>query len=647
MIGELGHLSLILAFGLACLLAVLPLVGAQQYNLRLMRASVPLSIGVFIFSSLSIALLIVGFVQDDFSLKVVAQNSNLSLPVVYKVTALWGGHEGSLLLWMYILTCWLLAVALFSKNVPIDIRARVLAVMAMVFVGFALFALLTSNPFERTFPNVPQDGKDLNPLLQDPGMIIHPPMLYFGYVGFSVAFAFAIAALLSGEVNAVWVRWVRPWTTAAWGFLTGGIALGSWWAYYELGWGGWWFWDPVENASFMPWLVGTALMHSLAVSEKRDLFRSWTLLLAIFAFSLSLLGTFLVRSGVLTSVHAFAADPSRGLFILAFLAVVVGGSLSLFALKAPTVSRAGSFSFFSREMFLLFNNILLVVATLTVLVGTLFPLVADFLELGKYSVGPPYFNSLFVPLMLALMLCLGLGSLLNWKQTRAEQLRKLLVQLVPYTLVFIALLLALYMTEASVPIIVGISFAAWVMASSLIALVSRLKNASSIGQGFKRLPASFYAMQFGHIGLAVTVVGIALVSYYGIEKDVKMSPGDSLVVSDYRFEFQGTKEVMGANYRADQGQVKVFEIDKDEETFITMLKPEKRNYLSQMSNVMTDADIHATLSRDLFVALGEPLDNGAWAVRIQYKPLIRWIWLGAIFMMIGSLIAISDKRYRK
>ena len=643
MIAELGHLSLILSLCFAALLSFVPLYGAGTHNTQLMRAADGLSFGLFAGCLFSLIFLMAGFASDDFSIKVVAQHSNLSLPMVYKITALWGGHEGSLLLWMFILSCWLFAVALFSKAVPLDIRARVLSVMAMVYIGFALFALLTSNPFERNLPNIPADGKDLNPLLQDPGMIIHPPMLYFGYVGFSVAFAFAIAALLSGEVNALWVRWVRPWTTAAWGFLTAGIALGSWWAYYELGWGGWWFWDPVENASFMPWLVGTALMHSLAVSEKRDLFRSWTLLLAIFAFSLSLLGTFLVRSGVLTSVHAFAADPSRGIFILAFLAIVVGGSLLLFAFKAPTVSRAGQFGFFSREMFLLFNNILLVVATLTVLVGTLFPLIADYLELGKYSVGPPYFNKLFVPIMLALMLCLGFGSLLHWKKTKPETMKTSLLKLLPYTLVLTAFLAVLYLTEWSVSAVVAFAFAAWVLASCIIDVLVKLRNAESIQQGFKRLSLSFYGMLFGHVGLAVTAIGIAVVSSFGIEKDVKMNMGDSLAVNEYRFDFQGARKVMGPNYSADQGQVVVYQGDEK----IALLKPEKRYYHSQMSNVMTDADIDASLSRDLFVALGEPLENGAWAVRIQYKPLIRWIWLGAIFMVVGSILAIADKRYRK
>ena len=643
MIGEIGFFSLILSLGFATILSLFPLVGAQFHHIRLMNSATYLTYGVFIFCLISIVLLISGFALNDFSLAVVAQHSNLNLPMVYKITALWGGHEGSLLLWMFILAVWMVAVALFSKAVPLDIRSRVLAVMGMVYVGFALFAILTSNPFERTFPNVPLDGKDLNPLLQDPGMIIHPPLLYIGYVGFSVAFAFAIAALLSGEVNASWVRWVRPWTTAAWGFLSGGIALGSWWAYYELGWGGWWFWDPVENASFMPWLVGTALMHSLAVSEKRNLFRSWTLLLAIFAFSLSLLGTFLVRSGVLTSVHSFAADPSRGIFILAFLAIVIGGSLLLFALRAPTVSRSGSFHFFSKEMFLLFNNILLVVATLTVLIGTLFPLLADFLNLGKYSVGPPYFNKLFVPLMIGLAVFLGLGPLLNWKQTRSEQLKKILARSIPFTFVFMVLLSALYISEFHLGSAVGILFASWVLSSVATDLWIKVQQAPSVGVAFKRLRLSYYGMQLGHIGFAVTIVGVALVSSDGIERDVKMSPGDSVVINEYRFEFMGTQEVNRANFKADQGIVNVYEDDK----FIAVLKPEKRYYFSQMSNVMTDAAIHATLARDLFVALGEPLENGAWAVRLQLKPLIRWIWLGAVFMMLGSFLAIADKRYRQ
>ncbi len=642
MIGEIGHFSLILSLCFAAVLSLFPLVGAQLHHVRFMQSANYLTYGVFFSCLVSIILLMLGFAQDDFSLAVVAQHSNINLPTVYKITALWGGHEGSLLLWMFILALWMGAVAFLSDSVPLDIRSRVLAVMGMIYIGFALFAILTSNPFERTFPNIPLDGKDLNPLLQDPGMIIHPPMLYIGYVGFSVAFAFAIAALLSGEVNASWVRWVRPWTTAAWGFLTGGIALGSWWAYYELGWGGWWFWDPVENASFMPWLVGTALMHSLAVSEKRNLFRSWTLLLAIFAFSLSLLGTFLVRSGVLTSVHSFAADPSRGLFILAFLAIVIGGSLLLFALRAPTVSRSGSFSFFSREMFLLFNNILLVVSTLTVLVGTLFPLLADFLDLGKYSVGPPYFNKLFVPLMLGLALFLGLGPLLHWKQTRASHLKKSLMRSVPFTLVFMLVLTAMYVSEFHLGSMVGILFASWVLSSVATDLFNKIQQAPSVSVALKRLRPAYYGMQLGHIGFAVTSVGIALVSTDGIERDVKMMPGDSVTINEYRFEFQGTQEITAVNYTADEGRVKVYE----DEQFVTVLRPQKRYYFSQMSNVMTDAAIDANLSRDLFVALGEELDNGAWAVRVQLKPLIRWIWLGAVLMMLGSFVAIADKRYR-
>ena len=642
MIGEIGYFSLILSLCFAALLSVFPLVGAQLHHVRLMQTANHLTYGVFISCFLSIVLLMIGFAEDDFSLAVVAQHSNINLPTIYKVTALWGGHEGSLLLWMFILAVWMAAVALFSKAVPLDIISRVLAIMGMIYVGFALFAILTSSPFERTFPNIPLDGKDLNPLLQDPGMIIHPPMLYIGYVGFSVAFAFAIAALLSGEVNASWVRWVRPWTTAAWAFLTGGIALGSWWAYYELGWGGWWFWDPVENASFMPWLVGTALMHSLAVSEKRNLFRSWTLLLAIFAFSLSLLGTFLVRSGVLTSVHSFASDPSRGLFILAFLGIVIGGSLLLFALRAPTISRSGSFHFFSKEMFLLFNNILLVVATLTVLVGTLFPLLADFLDLGKYSVGPPYFNKLFVPLMLALALFLGLGPLLNWKQTRAKQLQKILLRSIPFTLVFMVLLTALYVSEFHLGSMVGILFSSWVLSSVATDLLNKIQQAPSVAVAFKRLRPAYYGMQLGHIGFAVCAVGIALVSSGGIERDVKMMQGDSVEIEEYRFEFKGTTEITRVNFKADQGIVHVYENDE----FIAVLKPEKRYYFSQMSNVMTDAAIHANLSRDLFVALGEQLDDGAWAVRLQLKPLIRWIWLGAILMMLGGFLSIADKRYR-
>ncbi|CAA0122358.1 Cytochrome c-type biogenesis protein CcmF [BD1-7 clade bacterium] len=642
MLPEIAHFSLILGLCVAFALAVVPLLGTYIHDSTMMRSAKPLTVALFVFVALAYGLLVVSFIQDDFSVRVVQQHSNLSLPLIYKISAVWGGHEGSLLLWVLTLTLWMLAVAAFSKQLPDDMSARVLSVLGMVAIGFLLFSLLTSSPFERTFPNVPMDGGDLNPLLQDPGMAIHPPMLYFGYVGFSVAFAFAIAALLGGEFDAQWLRWTRPWTAAAWASLTLGIALGSWWAYYELGWGGWWFWDPVENASFMPWLVGTALMHSLAVSEKRGMFKSWTILLAIFAFSLSLLGTFLVRSGVLTSVHAFAADPTRGIFILAFLGVVVGGSLTLYALRAPTIGNKGTYTFFSREMFLLFNNILLVIAAITVLVGTLFPLIADLFELGKYSVGPPYFNNVFVPLMVALIIFMAPGSMMRWKQTRKEQLKPMFLFMVPVALGLGALVAFLYGSDFKPGAVAGFVLAMWLAAAIMFDFWDKLRHASSIGAGLRRLPLSFYGMQMAHIGLVVSALGIAVVSTYSQELDVRVNKGDNVVVEGYRFEFDNVRDVQGPNFDADEAKVRVF--DEDEQ--ITTLYPQKRYYHSQRGNVMTEAAIDATLGRDLFVAMGEQLDDNAWAMRVQYKPYLRLIWLGAILMALGGCIAVLDKRYR-
>ncbi len=643
MLPEVAHFSLILALCFSLLLALLPMLGSYLHDARLMQTAKPLTLSICAFATLSFALLAVSFLQDDFSVKLVSSHSNLSLPTIYKFSAVWGSHEGSLLLWLWVLSIWMAAVALFSKEIPEDMRARVLSVMGFIMIGFCLFALLTSNPFERILPSMPVDGKDLNPLLQDFGMAIHPPMLYIGYVGFSVAFAFAIAGLLSGEFDAAWVRWTRPWTSAAWAFLTLGIALGSWWAYYELGWGGWWFWDPVENASFMPWLVGTALMHSLAVTEKRDIFKSWTILLAIFAFSLSLLGTFLVRSGILTSVHSFAADPTRGVFILAFLAVIIGGSLTLFAFKAPAVTSKGKFSFFSRDMFLLMNNIFLLVSTLTVLVGTLFPLFADAFGWGKYSVGPPYFNIVFVPLMLGLIAFMALGPLMRWKKTRAEQLIAMAKFIVPVFTVLLLVFTALYQRGFSVQTLAAFATAAWLLAAILFDFYDKLRNSSNKIEGLKRLNVSFYAMHLAHIGLITTAVGIAIVSAFNDERDIRMVKGDRLTIESYEFVFEGHQQVKGPNFNAEEGLIKVYENDQ----LLSELKPQKRHYHSQMGNVMTEAAIDATLARDLFVALGEPLEQGAWAVRIQYKPFIRLIWLGCLIMALAGFLTLFDKRYRQ
>ncbi len=641
MIVELGHLAEIIALVLACLLTALPAVGVWQGNLRLMRTAPSIATGMFVFLVISFMCLGYAFATDDFSVVLVANNSNLSLPMVYKLCAVFGNHEGSLLMWVLFLALWSALVAHFSQALSDDMRARVLSVMGFVAVGLLLFSLLTSNPFLRSFPIVPVDGKDLNPLLQDFGMIVHPPMLYMGYVGFSVAFAFAIAALSSGKLDASWARWSRPWTNIAWAFLTVGIALGSWWAYYELGWGGWWFWDPVENASFMPWLVGTALMHSLSVTEKRGLFKSWTVLLAIFAFSLSLLGTFLVRSGVLTSVHSFAADPERGVFILGFIGVVIGASLSLYAFKAPAVSAKSRFEFLSREAFLLVNNVVLLVSTLTVLAGTIFPLITDALNLGKYSVGPPYFNAVFVPLMAFLITFMGVGPLLNWKSTRTQQIKRHLLSVLLGSLISVGLIAISVLARVDTWSVLAILFAFWLICSVAVDLRAKLKNAPTLQRGLRRLTASYYGMLLGHIGFAVCVLGVCIVSQFNIENDLRMAPGESVQIEDYRFVFEGTRKLTGPNFTGEEGIVQVYQDD----ALIATLHPQKRRY-SGRGMVMTEAAIDPGLWRDLYVAMGEPLNDGAWAMRLHYKPLVRFIWLGALIMALGGLLAIIDKRYK-
>jgi cytochrome c-type biogenesis protein CcmF len=532
-----------------------------------------------------------------------------------------------------------MAVAAFSKNVEQEFIARVLAVMGMVAVAFIAFTLLTSNPFERLWPNVPLEGRDLNPLLQDIGLIIHPPLLYLGYVGFAVAFAFAVAALMSGKMDAAWARWSRPWTVGAWMFLTVGIALGSWWAYYELGWGGWWFWDPVENASFMPWLVGTALIHSLAVTEKRGTFRNWTVLLAIFAFSLSLLGTFLVRSGVITSVHSFASDPSRGIFILVILAIAVGGSLTLYAFRASNVASFSRFALYSRETALLLCNIILVVAATTVLLGTLYPLLVDALGYGKISVGPPYFNAVFVPIMSLLFVVMGIGPMIRWKKAKKGELRKQLIQPSVLAIVFGLLFPVFYGGEFNALVAMGITLASWVFLVVIKDLINQYRIRSSLGLGQ-------WGMTVAHAGIAVTIVGVTLVSSYESETNVKMLLNESVEISGYQIEFKGVIPVEGPNYSAEQGQINVYEVNADgDNDFVTLLKPERRSYRVQ-SMGMTEAGIDGGLFRDIYVALGDPLDGGAWAIRVHYKPFVRWIWLGALFMAFGGLLAILDKRYR-
>ena len=639
MIPELGHLAMILALCLALVQASLPLIGAWRGDRQWMSLAQPAAWGQFAFLAFAFACLTYAFMIDDFSVAYVAQNSNTALPWYYKFSAVWGAHEGSLLLWALILGGWTFAVAIFSRQLPEEMLARVLGVMGIISVGFLLFLIVTSNPFTRLLPNVPADGRDLNPLLQDFGLIIHPPMLYMGYVGFSVAFAFAIAALLGGKLDAAWARWSRPWTIIAWAFLGIGIALGSWWAYYELGWGGWWFWDPVENASFMPWLVGTALIHSLAVTEKRGVFKSWTVLLAIAAFSLSLLGTFLVRSGVLTSVHAFASDPERGVFILAFLLLVVGGSLTLFAVRAPVVRSQVGFGLWSRETLLLANNLILVVAASMILLGTLYPLVLDALSGAKLSVGPPYFNALFVPLMGLLMAVLAVGVLVRWKDT---PLRWLLGMLTPVLVasVALALLASLLWGDFHWAVLGVCLLAAWVTLAGLRDIQDKTRH-KGLFKGMASLGRSYWGMQLAHLGLAVCALGVILTSLGSFERDMRMAPGEAVELGGYRFVFEGAAHHEGPNFISDRGTVRIF----DDEKQIAVLHPEKRLYTVQQS-VMTEAGIDAGLTRDLFVALGEPLGQGAWAVRIHIKPFVRWIWLGALMMGFGGFLAAADKRYR-
>lgn len=639
---EMGQFALILSLCLSVALFLLPLVGAHYGSQLLMRTGPSLATGFFFFVCFSFFCLTYSFLSDDFSVSYVASNSNSLLPVHYKISAVWGGHEGSLLLWILMLAGWTLAVALFSRSLPLDMQARVLSIMGFVAIGFLSFIIFTSNPFDRILPLPPQDGGDLNPLLQDIGLIIHPPVLYMGYVGFSVCFAFAIAALLTGRLDSAWARWSRPWATLAWGFLSVGIALGSWWAYYELGWGGWWFWDPVENASFLPWLIGTALMHSLAVTEKRSLFKSWTILLAIFTFSLSLLGTFLVRSGVLTSVHAFANDPERGVFILGFLLLVVGGSLTLYALRAPVVKGSTGFDLFARETLLLGNNILLTVIMIMVLMGTLYPLIADALNLGKISVGPPYFNLFFLPLMGLLCLLMAFGPLANWKRTSGKQFINLLWK--PWVLSLLAgLIFPFFYRETYEPLAALTVFvASWIITALIADTFHRIRNSVSWAAGLKKQSLSYYAMVIAHAGIAVTAVGVGLTSIYTEERDIRMEVGQHVQVVEYEFVLNKLVRVNGPNYIADEAQISVFQDGK----FLREMRPQKRKYLASGST-MTEVALDVGLFRDLYVAMGEPLNETAWAMRVHLKPFVRWIWLGALMMAFGALLAVADKRYRK
>ncbi len=634
MIVELGHYALILALLVALLQGVLPLIGTMTRNWHWQSLARPAAVMQFVLVSLAFAALAYAFQENDFSVRYVAENSNTRLPTMYRFAAVWGGHEGSLLLWLELLAVWTVSVAIFSRQMPLAMVARVISVLGLISTGFLLFVLATSNPFERLFP-VPIEGKDLNPLLQDPGLVIHPPMLYMGYVGFSVAFAFAIAALLAGRLDVAWARWSRPWTLVAWAFLTFGIGLGSWWAYTELGWGGWWFWDPVENASLMPWLVGTALIHSLIVTEKRGSFKAWTVLLAISAFSLSLLGTFLVRSGVLNSVHAFATDPTRGVFILIFLALVVGCSLTLFAWRAGSVSLGTKMIWISRESVLLSNSVLLVVATAAVLLGTLYPLVIDALNMGKLSVGPPYFNTVFVPLMVPVLFLMVLGVRARWRESTLQE------WLHPLRRVGVASLLgggvvALYFGW-SWGVAAGMALGIWVILGTLEPAVERLRKPGKI-------PLSFFAMHCAHLGIAVMVIGVTLSKGYEVEKDVRIAAGDTVTLGAYSFELQRVIEVTGPNYVAKRAEVLV----KRNGDTVTTLFPEKRRYVST-AMPMTEAAIDTNLWRDLYVSLGEPLNNPAqeWSMRFYLKPFLLWIWLGVLMMVFGGLLAVTDKRYRR
>ncbi|WP_272692684.1 heme lyase CcmF/NrfE family subunit [Providencia sp. PROV164] len=635
MIPEIGSILLCLALGIAVLLSFYPLWGVARNDTRLMSSSRPLAWLLFLCVTGAFLVLVNAFIVNDFSVTYVANNSNTQLPIWYRIAATWGAHEGSLLLWVLLMSGWTFAVAIGSYRMPLDIVARVLAVMGMVSVGFLLFIIFTSNPFSRTLPAFPIEGRDLNPLLQDPGLIFHPPLLYMGYVGFSVAFAFAIAALLSGRLDSSFTRFARPWTMAAWFFLTLGIMLGSAWAYYELGWGGWWFWDPVENASFMPWLVGTALIHSLSVTEQRATFKAWSLLLSIFAFSLCLLGTFLVRSGVLVSVHAFASDPSRGLFILAFMVLVVGGSLLVFALRGHKVRSRVNNALWSRESMLLGNNVILTAAMLVVLLGTLLPLVHKQIGLGTISIGEPFFNTMFIALMVPFALLLGIGPLVRWGRDRPAAIKKMLIIATIMTLVLSFVLPLLMEDRIEALTVVGLMMACW------IAILAFAEMKVRISKKIKLTP-SYWGMVLAHLGLAVTIVGIAFSQNYSVERDVKMKPGDSINIRAYTFTFNGVREADGPNYQGVIGSISVTEKGK----VVSILMPEKRFYNVSRA-VMTEAAIDGGFTRDLYAALGEEISKSTWSMRLYYKPFVRWIWSGGVLMAVGALFCMFDPRYRR
>ena len=633
MIPELGQVALILALLLALAQGFFTLAGAARGLPAWMAMGKGAARGQLLFVAISFGALVWAFYARDFSVLNVAEHSSRRLPTLYRITASWGSHEGSILLWALILACWTVAVSFFSRNLPTDVTARVIGVMGLVSSGFLAFILFTSNPFLRLDPP-PAEGMDLNPLLQDPGMILHPPLLYLGYSGFAVAFAFALAALLSGRMDDAWARWARPWTLVAWLFLTLGIMVGSWWAYYELGWGGWWFWDPAENSSLMPWLVGTALLHSLAVTDKRGCFRAWTVFLAIAPFSLSLLGTFLIRSGVLASVHAFALDPTRGVFILVFLVAVIGGALLLFALRAPKVSRGNSFAPVSRESAVLAGNVFLVIATATVLLGTLYPLILDALGLGKVSVGPPYFNAVFVPIMAPVLLLMGFGPFIRWGETRLPELLRQ-VKWIMVASVVLAITLPLAAGEFKWQAALGLGLATWIAFATVAGWIERRRS----GNG---LSLAFLGMSLAHFGMAIGVAGIGLVSAYETERSVAMKPGDTATLAGYTFTFKGATEVPGPNFSAMRGSLAVSRGD----AAITVLEPEKRIYhISKLT--ITESAIDYGFTGDIYVALGEPLPGKAWSVKLYHKPFVGWLWAGALFMVIGALLAAIDRRYRR
>ena len=641
MIAELGNYALALSLAIAVLLAIFPLWGAEKGNAQLMALARPMTYGLFIVLSVSFGALFYLFAVNDFSVQYVVNNSNTTLPIYYRLSAVWGSHEGSLLLWIWLLSLWSAAVALFSKRLPQEAAARVLGIMGIISIGFLLFVLFTSNPFARTFPDFPVDGKELNPLLQDVGLIFHPPLLYMGYVGFSVAFAFSIASLMTGKLDTAWARWSRPWTMAAWIFLTLGIVLGSWWAYYELGWGGWWFWDPVENASFMPWLAGTALLHSLAVTEKRGSFKAWTVLLAILAFSLCLLGTFLVRSGILVSVHAFASDPTRGLYVLAYLIVVIGGSLTLYAYKGSQIRSRDNAERYSRESLLLLNNILLMTALCVVLLGTLLPLVHKQLGLGSISIGAPFFDQMFLIIMTPFALLLGIGPLVKWRRDQFSAIRTPVVVSVIIMLIAGFALPYLLQDKITVSAVLGTMMTVIIVLLSLYEMHQRATHRDSFLQGVTKLSRSHWGMVLAHLGVAMTVWGIAFSQNYSVERDVRMNVGDSVQIADYDFTFKGISDANGPNYIGGKAQIDITRHGKPEATLFA----EKRLYtVSKMP--MTEAAIDWGFTRDLYVALGEKLDNNAWALRLYYKPFIRWIWLGGLFMALGGLLCMFDRRYR-